>query len=706
MPSNWRKAWRSPWALLALFFCGGVVLHAREGEKAKHATIEIDGLGWWGDRQQRIALDRMLGQERGATLDANAIEDAAFLLLSALQDQGYLKPVIEAELTAPNGERRTIRFDAQLEATLARPFEAARVRFQVQKGVRYEFANVEIQGLKALKVDSAREYFLGEKALIRRGSTRAYSPAHLRRALDGIENDLHRLGYADATATADDPRINEKSGAVDVVVEVHEGPRWQARSLAVDGAPAGEPAPAVQQFVGQAWSQFWQQDVTSAIREHFLRLGYPDVRVWLTHTTADEHAGSREVSVVAHVRAGELVRIGEIRFEGAKKTSESVLRRRVKSTAGQPLNVVELDEARFRLSRLGVFDTVDLHYDPATGPVRDPVFALREGRELETNLLFGYGSYEQLRGGVELRQFNLFGHAHQTRLLLVQSMKSSRGEYSYTVPELFGESIDGTARVFGLQRQETSFLRQEWGGNVSLSAPVRWIGANASVGYTYQALRSLDNTLETHTADEQQVTAASVEVNLVRDRRDNPLRPHRGYRWFMQAETASHYFGGSVDYQRVELGGSYHTPWGRGRWVHLGLNHGLITTFGGSSDAELPVNKRFFPGGDNSIRGYRVGEAAPRGPTGEFVGAKTYLLANLEIEQALTGKWSIVAFCDGLGTAVRLADYPFSERLYSAGLGIRYQTLIGPLRAEYGRNLNRRSGDPTGTLLFSVGFPF
>lgn len=706
MASNVQSHWSLRWALLVIFFGCPSALLARNAEKAKHASIEVKGLGWWDDRQQRISLDRMLGQERGATLDANAIEDAAFLLLSALQEQGYLKPTIDTELVGSNGERRSIRFDPQLEATLARPFAAVAVRFRIAKGVRYEFSKIDLVGLKSLKSEAAREYFLGEKVLIRRGSARAYSPTHLRRALESIENELRRIGYADAKAAAETVQIDDKSGDVNVVVDVHEGPLWQARALEVEGVPENEAKPGIQQFVGLPWSQFWQQDVTAAIREHFLRRGYPDVRVWLTPTAAEEHDGQRLVSVVAHVRPGELVHIGEIKFEGAEKTAESVLRRRVKSDPGQPLNVVAMDQARFRLSRLGVFDTVDLRYDPPTGPTRDPVFVLREGRELETNLLFGYGSYEQLRGGVELRQFNLFGRAHQTRLLLVQSMKSSRGEYSYTVPELFGESIDGTARVFGLQRQETSFLRQEWGGNVSLGAPVRWLGANASIGYTYQSLRSLDNTLETHTADEQQVTAASIDVNLVRDRRDNPLRPHQGYRWFAQAETASHYFGGSVDYQRVEFGGSYHTPWGRGRWVHLGFNHGLITTFGGSDDSQLPVNKRFFPGGDNSIRGYRVGEAAPRGPAGEFVGAKTYMLANLELEQAVTGKWSVVAFCDALGTAVRLADYPFSERLYSAGLGIRYQTLIGPLRAEYGRNLNPRVGDPAGTLLFSVGFPF
>src|SRR5690606_178910 len=157
------------------------------------------------------------------------------------------------------------------------------------------------------------------------------------------------------------------------------------------------------------------------------------------------------------------VTVGQVRIEGAVKTAETVLRRRVETEPGDPLDPLAMEQARFRLARLGIFDEVDLRYEPPAGPVRDPVFTVREGRELEANLLFGYGSYEQLRGGVELRNWNLFGRAHHSRLLLLQSMKSSRGEYSYTMPELFGESLDGTARLFGLQRQETSFLRQEYG---------------------------------------------------------------------------------------------------------------------------------------------------------------------------------------------------------------------------------------------------
>ncbi len=684
---------------------GAVTAFAKD-KRTPQAEIEVKGLGWWDDRQQRNTLQRLLGNERGETLDANAIEDAVFLLLSALSETGYSKPIVDAELTAADGRKTTVRFDAKLEATVPRPFAARRLVLRVRKGVRYIFDHITVHGLRALPKEAGVEYFLGEKVLVRRGAARAYAPGHLQRALDSLQNELRRRGYADASVTASKVRIDDKTGSVDVDVEVNEGPRWEVTSLRLEGVPKTDELASLNLFVGQPWSRFWQQDVISAIREHFYQKGHPDLTVRLDRDIGEERNGVRPVTVVAHVNPGPEVRVGQVRFEGAGKTSETVLRRRVHNEPGEPLNVVAMNQARFRLARLGVFDAVDLRYEPATGPTRDAVFVLREGRERESNLLFGYGSYEQLRGGVELRQFNLFGRAHQSRLLLVQSMKSSRGEYSYTVPELFGESIDGTARVFGLKRQETSFLREEFGGNVSLSTRVPWLGANATLGYTYQSLRNLNNTLNTRTADEQQVTTGSVDLTLVRDRRDNPLRPRHGYRWFMQAETASRYFGGSVDFQRIEFGGSYHAAWGRGRWIHLGLNHGVITTFGGSNDSELPVNKRFFPGGDNSIRGYRVGEAAPLGPEGQYVGAKTYLLANAEVEQALTTKWSIVAFVDGLGTAVRLADYPFSERLYSVGLGVRYQTLIGPLRMEYGRNLNPRPIDPSGTLLFSVGFPF
>ncbi|ACB76767.1 BamA/OMP85 family outer membrane protein [Opitutus terrae] len=699
------------WRVLCVALCAGLlpglapILAAERSQEP--AKIEVNGLGWLRNREQRRALERLLGAERGATLDAGAIEDAEFLLMSALVEQGFLHPEIQARITTPEGRAETHPFDATLQSSLPRSVRATELNLDVKRGRRYRFDEVRFQGLHAVPDEAAREFFLGERVLIRGGAAQVYSPARLRRSVEGLQNELRRLGYADATVRTDDLRIDDQTGDVDVTVIVDEGARWEVRDVQTAGAADELTTLSLERFEQHPWTHYLEQDIAEAIRNHFYQRGYPDVRVQMRRDARPAAEGVKPVTVIATIAPGARVTIGHVRFEGLQKTVPAVVERRVRATPGEPLNPLALDQARFRLGRLGVFDRVDVRYEPSEGPVRDPVFRVQEGRELEASLLLGYGSYEQLRGGIELRQFNLFGRAHQSRLLLVQSMKSSRGEYSYTVPELFGESLDGTGRVFGLQRQETSFLRQEYGANFSVAAPVRWLGANATLGYTFQSLRNQDNNLATRTADEQQVTAASVELNLVRDRRDNPLRPRRGYRWFVQTETASHYLGGTVDYQRLEFGGSWHRPWGRGRWVHLGLNHGAITTFGSqNNDSDLPVNKRFFPGGDNSIRGFREGEAAPRGADGRFIGAKTYLLLNAEIEQALTAKWSLVVFGDALGMAVRLADYPFAEQLFAVGVGVRYQTLIGPLRMEYGRNLDPRPRDPGGTLLFSVGFPF
>ncbi|MEO5958391.1 MAG: BamA/TamA family outer membrane protein, partial [Opitutaceae bacterium] len=448
-----------------------------------------------------------------------------------------------------------------------------------------------------------------------------------------------------------------------------------------------------------------EQDVAIETRKRLFAQGYPDARVRVTRdvrVAGDKH---KEAVLTAHPEPGQKVTMGEVKFQGAGDVRETVLRRRVHAKAGELLNVLELEQARYRIGRLGVFDRVNLRLEPNDGELRSPVFAVQPGRRVEVNLLAGYGSYEQFRGGIELRQYNLFGLAHQTRGQLIQSMKSTRGEYSYTVPEIFGESVDGTAKIFGLQREEVAFERQEYGVTVALATPLRFLGANATAGYTFQALRNSDNRLETQGSDEKQVTVASLDGGLTRDRRDNPLMPRRGYRWFAQVEAASRTLGGEAEYQRSEFGGSYHTPWGDGRWLHISAAHGVITTWG-TTDALLPVNKRFFPGGDGSIRGYRTGQAAPRGADGKFIGAKSYLSASVELEQALAQKWSAVAFVDGLGTAAQLRRYPFDETLYAAGMGLRYQTLIGPIRAEYGWNLRRRLGDPRGTFLISIGVPF
>ncbi|MFN7141965.1 MAG: BamA/TamA family outer membrane protein, partial [Limisphaerales bacterium] len=354
------------------------------------------------------------------------------------------------------------------------------------------------------------------------------------------------------------------------------------------------------------------------------------------------------------------------------------------------------------LVRLGIFRTVDLRYDVVDEQTRNVVYTVQEGRRLNVSLLFGWGSYELARAGIELEQHNVFGRAHHQRLRAVQSFRATNFDYLYTMPEFVGERVDVFYNAFYLRRDEVSFTREEFGAGAGARTFIDLLQSDLYARYNYQILSA-----ERIDVVEGPTNAAvgAITFELRHDRRDNPLYPHRGYRFSGYIETASEFLGGEVNYARLETQASYHQPLDEGRWLHFGFTHGAIFTVGPPSE-DLPFNKRFFPGGDSSIRGFQFGEATPRNAAGQNVGAETYMLGNLEFEQALTDRWSFISFVDVLGFARRIGDYPFDEHLLSIGGGIRWKTIIGPVRLEYGHNVIRRTEDPSGTIHFSLGFPF
>ncbi|MBC8040428.1 MAG: outer membrane protein assembly factor, partial [Opitutaceae bacterium] len=472
-----------------LMVCSALLLTAEPiaatERKPEPAKLSVSGLGWWDNRQQRLALDRILGEERGAVVDANTVEDAVLMIVSSLAAEGFLRPTIKARLTLTDGRSETVEFDASLTTLLPRELQAKAVRLEVDQGVRSVVQGIKISGLTAIKPEAATGYFRPNEVPLVGRQARAYSPARLQRSQEALAEALRQAGYAEAVVKASVVRDDERTGNVDVEVVVTEGPLWMVTAVNVEGAEGTGVDSAVR--IEKPWSRLWQQDTTEQVRREFYEKGYADVRLQITPVAAETVEDRRDVTVKVRVTPGPKVKLGGVRFEGNKHTRESVMQRRVRAKAGEPLNPLQLERSRYRLARVGAFETVELAYEPPTGDVRDAVFTVSELPRWNTSLLAGYGSYEQLRGGVELEQTNLFGRAHSSRLQLVQSMKSSRGEYNYTVPELFGESIDGTARLFGLQREEESFDREEYGGTVGLRRRIPWIRAEGSLGYTYQS---------------------------------------------------------------------------------------------------------------------------------------------------------------------------------------------------------------------------
>ena len=335
---------------------------------------------------------------------------------------------------------------------------------------------------------------------------------------------------------------------------------------------------------------------------------------------------------------------------------------------------------------------------------RQAVYTLIPSKRMSFRLRLGYGSYELGRIGFRWDHLNLWGRAHRYEIDFKKSFKSLNFEGTYVIPGFLSSRGSAYARAGYEFREEIDFDRENSSLVVGASRKLRFPGAEISLEYGIEKQDTDRGSRRTFDSLDQAVVA-SLSFRGTLDRRDSVLYPTRGYDIGMQLEYAADALGGDSNFLKLELNSSYHKYLGSWLYLHLGLRYGTVFSETPTS-SNLPFTERFFQGGENSIRGYKRGEASSLTADGQSIGSEAYALANVEFEQRILRNFSIVLFWDGLGIEESVKGFPDDDFLQSVGIGLRWRTAVGPIRLEYGHNLNPRDADSDGTLHFSVGFPF
>jgi translocation and assembly module TamA len=126
----------------------------------------------------------------------------------------------------------------------------------------------------------------------------------------------------------------------------------------------------------------------------------------------------------------------------------------------------------------------------------------------------------------------------------------------------------------------------------------------------------------------------------------------------------------------------------------------------GANSASIPQHLRFYAGGGGSVRGYDYQSIGPRDPTtGKPVGGGSLLEAGLEWRQRVWGSFGGVAFVDA-GTVATGSAPDLSELRVGVGLGVRYYTPIGPIRADVALPLVRQVGSSGYGIYVGIGQAF
>jgi outer membrane protein insertion porin family len=232
--------------------------------------------------------------------------------------------------------------------------------------------------------------------------------------------------------------------------------------------------------------------------------------------------------------------------------------------------------------------------------------------------------------------------------------------------------------------------------------------------------------------------------SYIRNHRDNDLQTTRGTYNSVDAGVASSYFGSQADFSRILAQNSTYHPFGKvngrpfvfARSIRIGVEspfgNTVITQPGESipdSLTPIPLAERFFMGGGNSHRGFGLNQAGPRDPiTGFPLGGSALFLNNLELRfppptlPFLQDNLSFSIFHDmgnvftdgqhmvdsllrwhqnkslctqGPGTVFQTGSNPTNAALcnynyisHAIGIGVFYKTPVGPVRLDFGYNLN------------------
>ena len=106
-------------------------------------------------------------------------------------------------------------------------------------------------------------------------------------------------------------------------------------------------------------------------------------------------------------------------------------------------------------------------------------------------------------------------------------------------------------------------------------------------------------------------------------------------------------------------------------------------------DGAVPFYKRYFLGGATNLRGWGRFDVAPLSGSGLPIGGHSFVNFSTELRVPIRGKLGAVLFLDGGNVWTNPWDFDLSDLRYDVGPGLRYNTPIGPIRADFGYQLNR-----------------
>ncbi|QUJ77950.1 outer membrane protein assembly factor [Sulfitobacter albidus] len=390
--------------------------------------------------------------------------------------------------------------------------------------------------------------------------------------------------------------------------------------------------------------------------------------------------------------------------------SESDVRtQRIIDIAGLPTGEVfspeEIRLATERLRRTGAFNAVALSEADAIGPNNTLPIELQTTDAPKRRL--GFGAEVSTLEGLSLSAYwlhrNLLGGAERLRFdAEITGIGGSTGGEDYTLsarfdrPATFNEDTNFYALAKLEQLDEEFFFSRQ----LDLEAGIERI---ASQERTYTLGVGLRRAETRDVFGENKYTLLTLPLSAEFDYRDNSLNARNGY-YINASATPFVALAGSDNGIRSYLDARAYRTFGEARPITLALR-GQVGSVFGPEISEAPADYLFYSGGGGTVRGqeYQI-LGVPVGD--ETAGGRAFVGLSAEVRVGVTDAISLVGFADA-GYVGEEEFYDGSGEWHSgAGLGLRYDTAVGPIRLDVAVPVSGPESDENFQVYIGIGQAF
>ncbi|NIP29142.1 MAG: BamA/TamA family outer membrane protein [Candidatus Dadabacteria bacterium] len=432
-------------------------------------------------------------------------------------------------------------------------------------------------------------------------------------------------------------------------------------------------------------------------------IGYPKAEIL---SEAKVNKRSNWVKVKFEIDPGLKYTFGEIEYIGLSRIDQSLLEREVRYDQGDVFSLSKISESQSRIFKLGFFRSVIINtqFDDELLNVKT-IYNVVERKLGTVRVGAGFGTEDKLRGQILLNKRNFFGGGRNLEISGKFSFITQKIQTKIIQPYIFGEGSESSV-LFNIERDDfPSFRGNSLNSNISFSKEIaKYVSVFASGGLNFSKINSQAKRTPIEESQDN-VFLTLLDFGIKYNNTDDFIDPTSGIFSSLLFESSSKSLGSDVNYFKSLF---EFRAYKKLTWFILAKRFqlGSIQTFGTSDKFDVPIFKRFFAGGSTSMRGFSFQKLGPLDDSEDPLGGNSVLVGNLEARFPVYKDIGGVVFFDYGNVYINSFDYDLTDLRYAVGTGFRYNTIVGPIRADFGYTLNPNKELRRFQIFISIGQAF